>query len=87
MHEISLLQDLLRKVDTIAREQGSDRVVSVQVRLGALAHISAEHLREHFTQATQGTVAQGATLRVEADPDIHAPHAQDILLESVEVAT
>jgi hydrogenase nickel incorporation protein HypA/HybF len=87
MHEHSLLQDLLRKVDTIAREEGSARVVSVQVRLGALAHISPDHLREHFERATQGTVAQGATLLVETDADIHAPHAQDILLQSVEVAT
>lgn len=87
MHELSLLRDLLRKVDNVAREQGGERVISVRVRLGALAHISPEHLREHFAQATQGTVAQGATLHIEADPDIHAPHAQDLLLQSVEVAT
>ena len=87
MHEHSLLRDLLCKVDRIAREQRSSRVVGVRVRLGALAHISPEHLREHFAQATQGTVAQGAALHVEADTDIHAPHAQDILLRSVEVAT
>ena len=41
MHEMSLIHDLMRKIETIAPEQNALRVTTVKVRLGALAHISA----------------------------------------------
>lgn len=85
MHEFSLINDLMRKITTIAREQGAKKVVSVKVKLGALAHISPDHFREHFEEAAGGTVAAGARLEVELNPDENDPHAQDILLDSVEV--
>ena len=86
MHELSLLTDLLQKIESIAQENGSDRVIGVSVKLGALAHISPSHLREHFDQAVVGTVAEGARLDIEVLQDEHNPHAQDIMLDSIEVA-
>jgi hydrogenase nickel incorporation protein HypA/HybF len=85
MHEFSLIHDLIRKIDAIAREQRAQRVVVVNVTLGALAHISADHFRAHFAVAASGTIAEGARLEVERLGDEHDPRAQDILLESVEV--
>ena len=85
MHEMSLIHDLMRKVETIARNQNAVRVVGVKVRLGALAHISADHFREHFEEEAKGTIAEGARLDVELLTDQSDPHAQDIRLESVEV--
>jgi hydrogenase nickel incorporation protein HypA/HybF len=84
-HELSLLAGLLHRVETIAEENDASRVVAVRVRLGALAHISAEHLREHFVDATRDGIASGARLDVVCGDDISDPHAQDILLESVEL--
>lgn len=86
MHEFHLMADLLRKIEQVAREQGSDRVVSVDVWLGALSHISAGHFREHFVEGTLGTVAEGASLNVETSDDVENPDAQQILLKSIEVA-
>lgn len=85
MHEFSLIHDLMRKIESIAREHGGRRIVSVKVRLGALSHISPGHFREHFVQAAAGTVAAGARLDIEQHKDEADPRAQDILLESVEV--
>jgi hydrogenase nickel incorporation protein HypA/HybF len=42
-------------------------------------------LREHFARAAQGTVAEGARLNLEVLTNVTDPHAQEILLESVEV--
>ncbi len=86
MHEFSLLEDLLNKINSIAKENDSDKVIGVKVKLGALSHISAEHFREHFNHAVQGTIAEGAKLDTFLSTDETDPHAQDILLESVEVA-
>ena len=85
MHERSLVADLMRKIAAIAREESARKVISVKVQLGALCHLSAPHLREHFAQAACGTIAEGARLDIEVLTDVTDPHAQEILLDSVEV--
>jgi hydrogenase nickel incorporation protein HypA/HybF len=85
MHEFSLITDLMRKIGAIACEQNADRIAAVKVKLGALAHISGVHFREHFEQAAVGTPAEGARLDIEVSTDESDPHAQDILLQSVDV--
>ena len=83
MHEQSLINNLLDKINRVARaEEG--RLISAKLRLGALAHISPEHLREHFQQATAGTQLEGLQLYIEEQPDIHHAEAQDIILDSLE---
>ena len=85
MHEASLLNSLMKKINGIAAEQKALRVTSVSVWLGAMSHISAGHFREHFVEAARGTIADGADLKVNVDDDIHHKNAQDILLKDLEV--
>jgi len=85
MHEHSLLNDLIDKIETIAREYETDHVIGVKVRLGALSHISANHFKMHFEEAVKGTVAEGAGLKIVQLTDETDPNAQDILLDSVEI--
>ena len=85
MHEFHLINDLMAKIRAIAQEHHAPRVVAVRVRLGALAHISAEHFREHFEEAAEGTAAEDARLEIEVMEDEDHPEAQDIILESVEL--
>lgn len=84
MHELSLLNNLFHRIETVVSENGAEKATHVNVRLGALAHISPNHLREHFDDAKLGTVAADAALTVTLT-DENDPHAQDILLESLEV--
>lgn len=85
MHEMSLMNNLMGQIERVAREQGGAQVVGVRLWLGALAHISPDHLREHFAEGAKGTLAQGARLEIESDDDPDNPNAQDILLRSIEV--
>lgn len=85
MHEMSLLTDLLRKINRVAHDNNAKRVCGVTIQLGPLAHISAEHLREHFVEAVKGTSADGADLHVIELTDESHPHAQSIVLLSVDV--
>lgn len=85
MHELTLLADLMKKIDSVVREQQAERATKVTVRLGALAHISAGHFREHFDQSKVGTVAENAELEVITETDETDPNAQEILLDSLEV--
>ena len=85
MHEFSLINGLMRKIESIACDQSAGRVVALKVKLGALSHISAEHFREHFEAAARGTIAEGGRLEIETLTDESDPQAQDILLDSVEM--
>ncbi len=85
MHEQSLMADLMRKINGIGQEQQAKKIVCVKVKLGALSHISADHFREHFVLAAKGSSAEHAQLDIEITTDINDPHAQEILLDSVEI--
>jgi len=85
MHEQSLMADLMRKINAIGQEQQAQKIVRVKVKLGALSHISADHFREHFVQAAQGSCAEQAQLDIEVLTDLNDPNAQEILLDSIEV--
>jgi len=83
MHEMSLMNDLIRRI-TASAEGG--RVTRVRVQLGALCNCSPDHFREHFEHAAAGTFAAGAALELVVGCDPAARNAQDVLLESIEVA-
>ncbi|HHT9146892.1 MAG: hydrogenase maturation nickel metallochaperone HypA [Candidatus Brocadiaceae bacterium] len=85
MHEFSLIKALIRKISSIALEQHASKVISVTVKLGALSHISPDHLREHFVHASQGTISEGAQLHINILNDINVPMAQDVTIENIEV--
>ena len=87
MHEASLMRGLMRKIEEVAAAEGAAAVVGVEVWLGALSHMSAEHFAEHFAVSAAGTLAEGAKLAVTVSDDPAHPDAQDILLVSVDVRT
>jgi hydrogenase nickel incorporation protein HypA/HybF len=75
----------MRKIENVAEEQGARRVTGIKVRLGALSHFSEEHFKEHFEEASVGTVAEGADVKVTLLSDTSDPLAQEVILESVDV--
>ena len=85
MHERAVLQDLVSRIAAIASAEGASRVTRVTLRLGALSHFTPEHFREHFEDATRGTVAEGAAVDASMDDDLTDASAQDVVLESIEL--
>lgn len=85
MHEKALMDDLMRKILGAAQAEGGARVTRIRVRLGALSHFTEAHFREHFADASLGTVAEGAAVDAVLDGDVAASGARDVLVESVDV--
>lgn len=85
MHERSLMTGLLARLDEIAGASGSSRVVRVRVAVGALAHLSPEHLRHHFEHAARGTRAEGAEIEIRVLEDVGEARAQEIIIESADI--
>lgn len=85
MHEASIMNDLMKKLETVLRAEEATRITGIRVTLGALSHMSPDHFRTHFEAASQGTPMAGARLDIKTLEDVHHPMAQDILLEQVDV--
>jgi hydrogenase nickel incorporation protein HypA/HybF len=82
MHETSLIPDLIEKITTLAAGNTARRVVAVDVTVGALTGMDADHLREHFDEAAAGTIAEGAEVRCRVSDD---PLSTAVILDSLEM--
>ena len=87
MHEASLMKNLMRQIDEVAKSENAKKVTGVSVWLGAMSHMSVAHFAEHFEESSVGTIAEGAKLDCTVSEDVHHPHAQEIILKSVSVDT
>jgi len=85
MHDRAVMRDLVAHVEQTAKAAGATRVTKIEVQLGALSHFTPAHFREHFEDASRGTVAEGADVVAELDADVHGERARDAVLTSVEV--
>lgn len=85
MHELSLINNLLTKIDAVVKSHGGKRAVAVEVWLGALSHLSKDRFADYFEQFSRGTVAEGAWLDIELSDDMDDPDAQQVLLRKIEV--
>jgi hydrogenase nickel incorporation protein HypA/HybF len=86
MHETALVRDVVRRIEDLARATGARRVTGARVWLGALSHLSAQHFREHYEIEARNSIAASAALSIEASSDLDHPHAQQVRLESVDLA-
>lgn len=81
MHERALMDDVMRKIEQVVVAEGASRVLRIRVRLGALSHFTPDHFREHFVDASQGTLAAGAVV----DARLDEARTTDVVLEEIEV--
>jgi len=85
MHEEALLRDLRRKLGSLVAPSGAGRIVRVDLRLGALSHLTEAQFRELWPRVVEGTAARDATLVLEVSTDAAAAEAQGVLLLRVVV--
>ena len=68
MHETSLCAALLRLVQEEAHRHRAERIVGVRLGVGVLAAVEPHALRACFELLAEGTVAEGADLKVDLIP-------------------
>ena len=68
MHELSVCNSLLSKVEEIALQNNVDRVVRVNLQIGSLSGIEPRLLEQAFPIASKGTLAETAELHIEHIP-------------------
>lgn len=74
MHELSICQSLLHQVAGIANQHHAHRVMKICVKIGPLSGIEPGLLKQAFSIARSGTIADDAELVTEHIPvRIHCP--------------
>ena len=68
MHELSICQQLIRQVESVAYEHSARRVSRIWLSIGPLAGIEIPLLKQAFTIARAGTVAASAVLEAQSLP-------------------
>lgn len=85
MHETGIVRDLVRRLESVAKDAGAESVSGVQVWLGALSQFSPEHFREHYVDEAKGTIAEGAKLDILTSDDATDPNALHVMIRSVDL--
>jgi hydrogenase nickel incorporation protein HypA/HybF len=70
MHELSICQSLLQRVERVAADNGARAVERICLRIGGLSGVEPTLLERAFEVARLGTRAERAELRIEGGPII-----------------
>jgi hydrogenase nickel incorporation protein HypA/HybF len=68
MHELSIATSLLDEVLAQAKEHGDGRVRQIDLEVGVMRLVFPDALRESFAIISEGTPAEGATLKLTEIP-------------------
>lgn len=68
MHEITLLVELIKAVETAAIQNNINEIDTVVVQIGELSSIVPRYMMEYFPNATEGTILENSKLKIEIIP-------------------
>jgi hydrogenase nickel incorporation protein HypA/HybF len=68
MHELSLIENVIKIVEKLARQEKLTTVTKVYLQVGALRQIVPEFMQFAFISAAVGTIMSRASLKVEVIP-------------------
>lgn len=70
MHELSVTKSIHQIVMKHAQRGRVNRVVSVNLEIGALSDLQSEWVQRYFDRLSRGTVAEGAKLKITRVPAV-----------------
>ena len=68
MHELPVTKSILGIVLKHAETNGVEKVLTIDLSIGALSDLEAEWIQKYFDHLSRGTPAEGAKLRVSRSP-------------------
>jgi hydrogenase nickel incorporation protein HypA/HybF len=68
MHEVAIMTEALRMAVDAAQSAGARRVLKLRLRIGSLSGVVPEAMRFAFDVVCRNTMAEGASLEIEAVP-------------------
>ncbi len=68
MHELAICQSIISQVETLAQQHNAKQVVEIVLKIGLLAGVESELLKQAFPIAAAGSCAENAELKIESIP-------------------
>lgn len=68
MHEVTILVELVKMVESAAKENNVARIDTVTIQIGQLSSIVPRYMREYYPNTTEGTILEGSELKIEMIP-------------------
>ena len=68
MHELAITEGIMEAAVPAAKEAGAKRILEIRLKIGELSGVMPECIQEYFNIVSQGTIAEGARLKVEKIP-------------------
>ena len=68
MHELPITESILKIVLKHAEAQSVRKVVTIRLQIGRLSDLEDEWIQRYFDYLSEGTIAQGARLKIERTP-------------------
>ncbi len=68
MHELPVIESVIKVVVRHANAGNARKVITVGLRVGELSDLADEWMQRYFDYASKGTIAEGATLKIERMP-------------------
>lgn len=68
MHEVSIIHGAVQLAEETARAHGASRILTLTLRVGTLSGAVPEALEFAFEAVADGTLAEGARLKIESVP-------------------
>jgi hydrogenase nickel incorporation protein HypA/HybF len=68
MHELSVTESVLNIALKHAKAHGVQKVLGINLRIGALSDLENEWIQRYFDYLSKGTLADGALLKIERVP-------------------
>ena len=68
MHALSLAEELVERLEQVARRERAERIVVIRLELGAMCGVDRDSFEFAFPEVARGGLAEGAALAIEEIP-------------------
>lgn len=68
MHEITILVELIKMVETAAIENNIAKIDTIVVQIGEMSSIIPRYMMEYFPNTAEGTLLENSKLKIEMIP-------------------
>ena len=68
MHEISIVENVVKTTEEYAREQGAEKVKFITMRVGLATGVVPKYLHMYYPEVCEGTLLEGSELKGEEVP-------------------